>query len=463
MPSYTHTVGGTRYGFDGLRTLLARATPHRSGDVLAGVAAATAQERVAAQMALSEVPLRAFLNEPVIPYEDDEVTRLIVDGHDPDAFAPVSHMTVGDFRNWLLSYEATEQSLHRLAPGLTPEMAAAVSKIMGLQDLVLVAGKCRVVTRFRNTIGLPGRLSVRLQPNHPTDDLRGIAASTVDGLLYGSGDAVIGINPATDSLQALLPLWQMLDVLRESYQIPTQSCVLTHVTSQLAAMERGAPVDLVFQSIAGTEAANTSFGIDLAMLAEARAAALSLNRGTVGDNVMYFETGQGSALSANAHHGVDQQTCEARAYGVARAFAPLLINSVVGFIGPEYLYDGKQVIRAGLEDHFCGKLLGLPMGCDICYTNHAEVDQDDVDSLLTLLGVAGCTYIMGIPGSDDIMLNYQSTSFHDALYVRQVLGLRPAPEFEAWLQRMEIFDGDDRVRSVSARHGLLQAPLLQSG
>jgi ethanolamine ammonia-lyase large subunit len=415
-----------------LRELLAKASPARAGDQLAGLAAATSEERVRAQMKLADVPLKAFLAEPLIPYEEDEVTRLICDSHDAAAFAPVSHLTVGELRDWLLSDQATSDRLSALAAGLTPEMVAAVSKIMRLQDLVSVAAKCRVVTRFRTTVGLKGRLSTRLQPNHPTDDARGIAASILDGLSYGCGDAVIGINPASDNVATVEGLLHMLDRIREHYAIPTQSCVLAHVTTQMQAMERGAPVDLVFQSIAGTQAANAAFGVDLAMLAEACQAARALQRG---HQVMYFETGQGSALSANAHHGVDQQTCEARAYAVARHFDPFLVNSVVGFIGPEYLYDGKQIMRAGLEDHFCGKLLGLPMGCDVCYTNHAEADQDDMDALLTLLAVAGCSYIMGVPGADDVMLHYQSTSFHDALYVRSVLGLRPAPEFEAWMER----------------------------
>ena len=428
--------------FRDLKDLMAKATPARSGDLLAGIAAQTAQERVVAQMALADLPLRTFLNEALVPYEDDEVTRLIIDTHDAQAFAPIAHLTVGDFRNWLLRDDTDSDVLAAVAPGITPEMAAAVCKIMRNQDLILVGQKCRVVTAFRNTIGLPGRLSTRLQPNHPTDDASGIAASLIDGLLYASGDAVIGINPATDNVPQVVKLVTMMAELIEQYAIPTQSCVLTHVTNTLAAMERGAPVDLVFQSIGGTEATNRSFGIDLALLARAREAALSLKRGTVGDNVMYFETGQGSALSANAHHGVDQQTCEARAYAVARHFKPLLVNTVVGFIGPEYLYDGKQIIRAGLEDHFCGKLLGLPMGCDVCYTNHAEADQDDMDVLLTVLATAGCTFVMGVPGSDDIMLNYQSTSFHDALYVRRVLGLRPAPEFEAWLRKVQIMQGE---------------------
>ena len=446
---YAHTVGGTRYQFDDLRALLGRASPRRSGDELAGVGARSAEERVAAQMALAELPLPVFLSEAVVPYESDEVTRLILDRHDAAAFRMVSHHTVGSFRDWLLDYRTTTADLTALAPGLTPEMGAAVSKIMRLQDLVLAARKCRVVTRFRDTIGLEGRLSTRLQPNHPTDDRRGIAASIVDGLLYGSGDAVIGINPATDRPDVVWSLLEMVDELRRRLEIPTQSCVLAHVTTTMEMMNRGAPVDLVFQSIAGTEAANRSFGISLALLDEAHRAARALQRG--GSNVMYFETGQGSALSAGAHAGVDQQTCEARAYAVARAFQPLLVNTVVGFIGPEYLYDGKQIQRAGLEDHFVGKLLGLPMGCDVCYTNHAEADQDDMDALLTLLGAAGCSYIMGVPGADDVMLNYQSTSFHDALYVRDILGLRPAPEFEAWLESRGIFDARHRLRDVSHR------------
>ncbi|SFE31931.1 Ethanolamine ammonia-lyase heavy chain [Marinobacter sp. DSM 26671] len=443
---YRYSLGNRRWQFATLAELMAKATPARSGDRLAGVIAHTAEERVVAQMALAELPLKTFLTEALVPYEQDEVTRLILDDHDVGAFEPVSHLTVGDFRNWLLSDLATPEMLVRIRAGITPEMAAAVCKIMRNQDLILVAQKCRVQTAFRSTVGLPGRMSTRLQPNHPTDDITGIAASILDGLLYGSGDAVIGINPATDNVAQSVRLLQLMDEVIRKYEIPTQSCVLTHVTNTLEAIEHRAPVDLVFQSIGGTEATNRSFGFDLATLAEARDAALSLNRGTVGNNVMYFETGQGSSLSADAHHGVDQQTCEARAYAVARKFEPLLVNTVVGFIGPEYLFDGKEITRAGLEDHFCGKLLGLPMGCDICYTNHAEADQNDMDNLLTLLGVAGCNFIMGIPGSDDIMLNYQTTSFHDALYVRRVLDKRPAPEFEQWLTRMQIFqDGAGKV------------------
>jgi ethanolamine ammonia-lyase large subunit len=461
MSRFTHVIGSRTYAFPDLRDLLAKATPGRSGDYLAGVAATSAEERVAAQMALAALPLTTFLNEVVVPYEDDEVTRLIIDGHDAAAFQPLAHLTVGDFRNWLLGDEADEAALSQAAPGITPEMAAAVSKLMRVQDLVLVARKCRVVTRFRNTIGLAGTMSTRLQPNHPTDDPSGIAASLFDGLLYGSGDAVIGINPATDNVSQVIRLVGMLDEIIGRYAIPTQSCVLTHVTNTIAAIGRGAPVDLVFQSVAGTQAANASFGIDLKLLEEARQAALSLKRGTVGDNVMYFETGQGSALSANANHKVDQQTCEARAYAVARKYKPLLVNTVVGFMGPEYLYDGKQITRAGLEDHFCGKLLGLPMGCDVCYTNHAQADQDDMDVLLTMLGVAGCTYVMGIPGSDDIMLNYQTTSFHDALYARRVLGLDPAPEFLAWLRATGIFSGDGLARLGQGVPPAFQRQLLQ--
>ncbi|OQW87419.1 MAG: ethanolamine ammonia lyase large subunit [Rhodoferax ferrireducens] len=454
--AYRYPIGTHTFQFADLRAVMACASPARSGDVLAGLGAASSQERMAARLVLADLPLKTFLNEALIPYKVDEVTRLIFDRHDAVAFAPLSHLTVGDLRNWLLQDSTDSATLSAVAPGLTPEMVAAVSKLMRNQDLILVARKCRVVTRFRNTIGLPGHLSVRLQPNHPTDDLRGIAASLLDGLMYGAGDAVVGINPASDSLAVMTGLWQMLDEVRTRFDIPMQSCVLTHVTTQLKAMESGAPVDLVFQSIAGTEATNTSFGVTLALLKEARDAALALGRGTLGDNVMYFETGQGSALSANGHHGVDQQTCEARAYAVAREFKPLLTNTVVGFIGPEYLYDGKQIIRAGLEDHFCGKLLGVPMGCDVCYTNHAEADADDMDSLMTLLANAGLSFIMGVPGADDIMLNYQSTSFHDALYLRSLLGLKRAPEFDAWLQRMGLVDAQGHLLDAPASHRLLQ-------
>jgi ethanolamine ammonia-lyase large subunit len=453
---YKSTANHLTYDFKTLANLMAKASPPRSGDYLAGLAAVNNLERVAAQWALAELPLKHFLTEVVVPYENDEVTRLIIDDHDSNAFTAISHLTVGDFRNWLLSDQATTAALTAIAKGLTPEMVAAVSKIMRIQDLILVAKKCRVVTKFRNTIGLENRFSTRLQPNHPTDNPAGVAASILDGLLYGCGDAVIGINPASDNLEATSRLLYLLHDVIERYQIPTQACVLAHVTTTLKAIEQGAPVDLVFQSIAGTQKANDSFGINLNLLAEAHQAALALGRGPIGSNCMYFETGQGSALSANAHEGLDQQTCEARAYAVARKFKPLLVNTVVGFIGPEYLYDGKQIMRAGLEDHFCGKLLGLPMGCDICYTNHAEADQDDMDLLLSAFAMAGGSFIMGVPGADDIMLNYQSTSFHDALYIRQVLGLKPAPEFEAWLQHHQIFNEHNQLRQNSEMPALFK-------
>ena len=449
--AYRHTIAATTYVFDSLRDLLAKATPPRSGDWLAGIAAETSEQMIAARMALADMPLRQFLDEAVIPYEDDEVTRLIMDGHDKAAFAPVAALTVGEFRNHLLSDAATTESLKKLSRGITPEMAAAVSKLMRNQDLILVAKKCRSTTAFRDTIGLAGRMSVRLQPNHPFDDAKGITASILDGLLLGSGDACIGINPASDDPATIGTLLRLLDELITRLQIPTQACVLTHVTTTLRLMEQGFPVDLVFQSVAGTEKANRSFGIDLKLLKEAHEAGRALRRGTVGENLMYFETGQGSALSADAHHGVDQQTCEARAYAVARAFDPLLVNSVVGFIGPEYLYDGKEIIRAGLEDHFCGKLLGLPLGVDVCYTNHAEADQDDMDNLLTLLAAAGVNFIMGVPGADDVMLNYQSTSFHDALYIRDLFNLKRAPEFDDWLVRNGLADSDFRLSWEAGR------------
>lgn len=458
---YHYTIRGFIYRFKDLKELLAKASPLRSGDALAGLAAETYEERVAAQLVLADVPLKVFLNEAVVPYESDEVTRLIIDTHDIIAFAPISHFTVGELRDWLLSDQVDTFVLEQIAFGLTPEMVAAVSKLMRNQDLILVAKKCEVITRFRNTIGLKGHLSVRLQPNHPLDDVRGIAASTLDGLLYGSGDAVIGINPATDSPAATAKLLYLIDDLREKFQIPTQSCILSHITTTIELIDQGVPVDLVFQSIAGTEKANASFGVSLAILQEGYEAGLSLQRGTVGNNLMYFESGQGSALSSNAHMGLDQQTCEVRSYAVARQFKPFLHNSVVGFIGPEYLFDGKQIIRAGLEDHFCGKLMGLPMGMDICYTNHAQADQDDMDSLLTMLGVAGINFIMGIPGADDIMLNYQSTSFHDALYLRRVLGLRPAPEFENWLLQQGIMDKNSN-RMFTGNQKSLYAGLFEA-
>lgn len=454
--AYRSTIRNFTYVFDDLKTLLAKATPYRSGDALAGLTASSYEERIAAQIALADIPLKTFLNEVLIPYETDAVTRLIIDSHDVDNFAAIAHFTVGDLRDWLLSDEADAKILQQLAFAFMPEMIAAVSKLMRNQDLIAVAQKCEVVTGFRNTIGLNGRLSTRLQPNHPTDDVKGIAASMVDGLLYGSGDAVIGINPATDSPAAVETLLHMLNDVINKFNIPTQSCVLSHVTTTLQLIQRNAPVDLVFQSIGGTEKTNQSFGVSLALLDEVYAAAQSLQRGTIGNNLMYFETGQGSSLSANAHHGVDQQTCEARAYAVARKYKPHLVNSVVGFIGPEYLYDGKQIIRAALEDHFCGKLLGLPMGVDICYTNHAAADQDDMDTLLTLLGVAGCNFIMGVPGADDIMLSYQSTSFHDALYVRKVLNKKPSPEFEQWLLQQGILDDEGNRLTIDANHYLLK-------
>ncbi len=446
--SYRYNIDRETYRFDDLKVLLAKASPFRSGDALAEITAKTYKERVAAQFALADVPLKKFLSETVIPYESDEVTRLIIDEHDNNIFNSISHFTVGQFREWLLEDETDGTKLKYIAAAITPEMAAAVSKIMRNQDLIAVAKKIEVVTKFRNTIGLKGHFATRLQPNHPTDDPKGILASIIDGLMYGSGDAVIGINPASDHPTAVLKLLVLIDRLRTQFEIPIQSCVLSHVTTTINLIEKQAPVDLCFQSIAGTQQANHSFGISLAMLTEAHEATLSLNRGTIGNNVMYFETGQGSALSANAHHGVDQQTCEARAYAIARKFNPMLVNSVVGFIGPEYLYDGKQITRAALEDHFCGKLLGLPMGVDVCYTNHAAADQDDMDNLLTLLGVAGCNFIMGVPGADDIMLNYQSTSFHDALYLRKVLGLKPAPEFEKWLIEHQLFN----QHGIPAKH-----------
>ena len=452
---YQHTLDSRIWHFDDLKTLLAKASPYRSGDVLAGVAAESPVERTAARMALAELPLVRFLEEPMIPGEEDEVTRLILESHDARAFAAVAHMTVGDFRDWLLGEAADEATLTAIRPGITPEIVAAVSKLMRNQDLISVARRCRVVTRFRNTIGLPGTLAMRLQPNHPADDPRGILAGVLDGLMYGCGDAVIGVNPVSDDMTTLAVLLESLDAVIQRFEIPTQACVLAHVTSQIEAINAGLPVDLVFQSIGGTEATNRSFGITLAMLREAREAALATSRGTLGSNVMYFETGQGSSLSANAHHGLDQQTCEARAYGVARAFEPLICNTVVGFIGPEYLHDGKQIIRAGLEDHFCGKILGLPIGCDACYTNHAEADADDMDTLMTLLATAGVTFLIGVPGADDVMLGYQSLSFHDALYLREVFGLRRAPEFEAWLERMDLVDSRGRLLPVTSRHPLL--------
>ena len=451
---YKFSINNITYNFKDLKTLLAKASPKRSGDVLAGIAAKDNKERVAAQYVLSDLPLKVFLENPIIPYAEDEVTRLIMNDHNAEAFYPISAFSVGEFRDWLLSYEATPTILKDISPGLAPEMVAAVSKLMRNQDLIKVAQKCEVITKFRNTLGLKDRFSVRLQPNNPIDDPKAIAASTIDGLLYGCGDAVIGINPATDSPKAVSELLKLLDNFRQQYEIPTQTCILSHITTTMEIIEK-APVDLIFQSIGGTQKANESFGINLNMLQEAYEAGLQLNRGDIGHNMMYFETGQGSELSANAHHGIDQQTCEVRCYAVARKYNPLLVNTVVGFIGPEYLYDGKQITRAALEDHFCGKIMGLPMGCDVCYTNHAEADQDDMDSLLTLLGVAGCNYIMGVPGADDVMLNYQSTSFHDAMYLRNVLNKKPAPEFEKWLLKMGIFDENGNRQSLPETHKLI--------
>jgi len=462
--SYTQQVSGHTYQFDGLVDLMAKATPLRSGDELAGCAAQSDAERAAAAWVLADLPLSTFLEEQVVPYETDDVTRLIIDTHDRTAFSALSHLTVGGLRDWLLDTAAEADSAHRIAgiaAGLTPEMVAAVSKIMRNQDLIAVAAATTVRAAFRTSIGVPGTLATRLQPNHPTDDPRGVAAATLDGLLMGCGDAVIGINPATDSARATADLLHLLDDIRQRFEIPMQSCVLSHVTTTMELIDRGAPVDLVFQSIAGTQGANAGFGITLSMLTEANEAGRALGRGTVGDNVMYLETGQGSALSAGAHLGtggrpVDQQTLETRAYAVARALDPLLVNTVVGFIGPEYLYDGKQIVRAGLEDHFCGKLLGLPMGVDVCYTNHAEADQDDMDTLLTLLGVAGAAFVITVPGADDVMLGYQSLAFHDALYVRQALNLKPTPEFQAWLAGLGMADDAGRVLPVDpARSPLL--------
>lgn len=432
---------GETFVFQDLKHVLASASPLRSGDELAGIAARDSVERVAAREVLADLPLRHFLTEAIVPYETDEVTRLIMDNHDEAAFAPISHMTIGQFRDWLLSYAADTSTLEKLAPGLTPEMVAAVSKLMRNQDLVSVGRKMRVVSAFRNTQGLPARLGSRLQPNHPTDDPDGISAALLDGLLLGAGDAVLGINPASDHIGRGMDILWRFDDIRQRFDMPVQSCLLTHVTNTITMIEKGAPVDLVFQSIAGSEQANAGFGISLGILSEAWQAARELNRGTVGTNVMYFETGQGSALSSGTHHGVDQQTMEVRAYAVARVYSPLLVNTVVGFIGPEYLYDGKQIIRAGLEDHFCGKLLGLPMGCDVCYTNHAETDQDDMDTLMMLLTAAGVNFLIAVPGGDDVMLSYQSLSYHDILTLRSVFGVRPAPEFEAWLEKMALVDG----------------------
>ncbi|MGJ4887862.1 ethanolamine ammonia-lyase subunit EutB [Bradyrhizobium sp. HKCCYLRH3099] len=460
--AYSTTIERTVYRFADLKELMAKATPQRSGDELAGIAADGPAERLAAQMALADLPLKAFLAEELIPSDDDEVSRLIAKQHDAAAFAAVSSQTVGEFREWLLKPETAQAELEAVTFGLTPEMVAAVSKIMRLQDLVAVAAKRQVVTRFRSTIGLAGRLSTRNQPNHPTDDSRGIAASAIDGLLMGSGDAVIGVNPATDGLSDYIRIVELLDDLRTRLAVPTQTCCLGHVTTAIAAMSAGAPVDLVFQSIAGSQKANEGFGITLALLEEAHDAARSLGRGQPDANLMYFETGQGAALSADAHFGVDQQTMEARAYAVAREFRPLLVNTVVGFIGPEYLFNGKQIIRAGLEDHFCGKLLGLPMGVDVCYTNHADADQDDMDTLLTLLCAANVNFVITVPGADDVMLNYQSLAHHDAVFCRETLGRPPAPEFAQWLVDVGLTDRSGRLLPPPPAliDGMASVPLL---
>lgn len=456
MP-YRATIDGTVHTFPSLKVLLARASPARSGDALAGLAADGPLERIAAQQALADVPLSDFLAD-LLEVEGDAVTDLIFAQHDALAFGPVAALTVGGFRDWLLDPATTGREIAGIAWGLTPEMAAAVSKIMRAQDLIAVAAKIEVVTRFRSTVGLRGRLSTRNQPNHPTDDSRGIALSALDGLLMGAGDAVIGVNPATDGLPDYIRICEVLDAIRSQLDIPTQTCVLGHVTTALAAMERGAPVDLVFQSVAGSEKANAGFGVTLALLDEAHEAVRALGRAPEGANLMYFETGQGAALSADAHHGMDQQTMETRAYAVARRYRPLLVNTVVGFIGPEYLADGKEIVRAGLEDHFCGKLLGLPMGVDVCYTNHSYADQEDMDLLLTALAAAGVSFVITVPGADDIMLNYQSLSFHDAQFIRDTLGRPPAPEFAEWMARNGIGRPGVTLPALDAALGQLRLP-----
>ncbi len=451
MP-YSTTIRAERFVFADLREVFAKANEEKSGDRLAGIAASSERERVAAKLVLAEVRLSEIVAQPLIDPDDDEVSHLILDTMDHDTFHSLASMTVGEFREYVLDDAVGEAELRRLHWAITPEVAAAVAKLMSNKDLVLVASKIRTVTRCRNTMGERGVLGIRLQPNHPSDDLGGILLSAVDGLLFGCGDAVIGVNPATESVETVMTILRGLARLIDTYDIPTQACCLAHISTQLASLDRGAPVDLLFQSLAGTEAANASFGVNLNLLREGRERVLEHHRNRnvawVGDNVMYFETGQGSALSANAHHGVDQLTLEARAYGVARTLAPFLVNSVVGFIGPEYLSDERQIIRAGLEDHFMGKLLGLPMGCDVCYTNHAAADQNSADNLLLLLAAAGCNYFMGVPCADDVMLNYQSTSFHDALGVRKLFGLRPAPEFLAWLEQEGIFHNHEPARAA---------------
>jgi len=480
------------FKFETLRELFAKANEEKSGDQLAGIAARSEQERVAAKHALADLTLQEIVDQPLIPPEEDDVSRLILESHDREEFKTIKSMTVGELRELILRDETTEADLERLHWAITPEIAAAVAKLMGNKDLVLAAAKIRVITHCRNTMGQRGVLGIRLQPNHPADDVAGILLAAFDGLLYGCGDAVIGVNPATDSVETVSAILHALHRLIDAYKIPTQACCLAHISTQLAALDRGAPVDLLFQSVAGTQKANESFGITLEMLREGRERVLEHQKNRVigrsGDrvigkskqkepmiggsskapeangqwpiaNCMYFETGQGSALSAEAHHGVDQLTLEARAYGVARVFEPFLVNSVVGFIGPEYLYDERQIIRAGLEDHFMGKLLGLPMGCDVCYTNHAAADQNSADNLLMLLTAAGCNYFMGVPCADDVMLNYQSTSFHDALAMRRLFGLHPAPEFLAWLEAMGIFKAGEPAQIDSGARKQLAAGL----
>jgi len=450
-------LSGTRFVFSSVKDLLAKASPHRSGDALAGLAADGPIERLAAQSCLADVPLKAFLDD-VLEVDGDAVSALIAAQHDPSALAPVASLTVGELRDWLLDPATSGADIKALKWGLTPEMVAAVSKIMRPQDLIAVSAKIEIVTRFRSTIGLKGRLSTRNQPNHPTDDSRGIALSALDGLLMGAGDAVIGVNPATDSVPDYIRICEVLEAIRTQLDIPTQHCCLGHVTTALAAMGQGAPVDLVFQSVAGSAKANDGFGVTLAMLDEAQDAVRALGRAPEGANLMYFETGQGAALSAEAHHGMDQQTMEVRAYAVARRYDPLLVNTVVGFIGPEYLADGKQIIRAGLEDLFCGKLMGLPMGVDACYTNHSYADQEDMDVLMTVLAAAGVNFLITVPGADDIMLNYQSLSFHDAVYMRDTLGRPPAPEFVAWMEGNGIGQPDAVLPALDAALSQLRLP-----
>jgi ethanolamine ammonia-lyase large subunit len=449
-----------RFVFADFREMFAKANEEKSGDQLAGIAAQSERERVAAKRQLADLPLAEIVAQPLIDPDTDAVTRLILDTFDREAFRPIQSMAVGELREHVLDDATGEAELKQLGRAIIPEIAAALAKIMSNKDLVLAATKIRNVTRCRNTMGERGVLGIRVQPNHPVDDIGGILLAAFEGLLYGCGDAVIGVNPASDSVETVSAILLALERLVETYNVPTQICCLAHIAAQLAAMERGAPVDLLFQSIAGTEAANRSFGISLAMLREGREKVLEHHRSRdvawVGEQAMYFETGQGSALSAEAHHGVDQLTLEARAYGVARAFDPFIVNSVVGFIGPEYLYDERQIIRAGLEDHFMGKLLGLPMGCDVCYTNHAAADQNSADNLLLLLGAAGCNYFMGVPCSDDVMLNYQSTSYHDALAARRLFKLRPAPEFLAWLESSGIYrDAEPALLDAPARKQLM--------